>query len=179
MSTDSHNVDSPNRVAVDDSCDSPASEQPDDRDSQAAEKPPDADSPSPAKPLTWFSQSLPTLLVMSALAGLGLLGHHYGWKIPKFSELVGRGEVDSVKWCDEHGYRQPLILPGSQPVYLRYPVLVEEVKKRDTAWGLEQLGVRIGVWFQGNIHPIHKSIDGCPNADRAVRQCINFPCLRK
>jgi len=50
-----------------------------------------------------ITRTIPTLLVMGALAGLGYFGHHYGWKIPKFSELTGHSETSGVAWCDEHG----------------------------------------------------------------------------
>jgi len=40
---------------------------------------------------------------MATLAGLGFLGHHYHWKIPKFSELTGNGMVAPDDWCEEHG----------------------------------------------------------------------------
>jgi hypothetical protein len=46
---------------------------------------------------------VPTLLVMGALAALGYWGHHHGWKLPKFSELISQGEAEGVKWCEEHG----------------------------------------------------------------------------
>lgn len=46
---------------------------------------------------------IPTLLVMAALGGLGYLGHHHGWKIPKFSELAGHEKKSGVAWCEEHG----------------------------------------------------------------------------
>jgi len=50
-----------------------------------------------------FGRTIPTVLVMGALAGLGYFGHHYGWKVPKFSELTGHGEATGVAWCEEHG----------------------------------------------------------------------------
>ena len=50
-----------------------------------------------------FSGTIPTLIVMGALAALGYLGHHHGWKVPKFSELVSPGEQAGTPWCDEHG----------------------------------------------------------------------------
>jgi len=124
----------------------------------------------------------------------GIKPQNYGYRMPSPIAAIGLNQIKKInnynemrclsalrwdKWCQDHGYRKPLVIPDSEPVYLRYPVLVEEDKKRKTAWGPEQLGVRIGVWFKGNIHPIQKPIEDCPNADRAVRQCINFPCLPK
>ncbi len=46
---------------------------------------------------------LPTLVVMGLLAAIGHLGHHYGWKVPKFSELTGQQGESGILWCDEHG----------------------------------------------------------------------------
>lgn len=48
-------------------------------------------------------QSIATIIVVGALAGVGYFGHHTGWKIPKFSELNGKGETDDIEWCEEHG----------------------------------------------------------------------------
>ncbi len=66
-----------------------------------------------------LAQAAPTLLVMGALAGLGLFGHHYGWKIPKFSELTGSAVVAPSDWCEEHGVPEsvcvecdPYLLPA-------------------------------------------------------------------
>ncbi len=49
------------------------------------------------------AQTIPTALVMGVLAGLGYFGHYHGWKIPKFSELMGHAEAKGVAWCEEHG----------------------------------------------------------------------------
>ena len=50
-----------------------------------------------------IAKSVPALLVLTALLGLGYLGHHYGWKMPKFSEVTGQTEASGVVWCEEHG----------------------------------------------------------------------------
>jgi dTDP-4-amino-4,6-dideoxygalactose transaminase len=81
------------------------------------------------------------------------------------------------RWCSEHGYRQPFILPGSVPVFLRYPVLVEAERKRDLAWAEQALGVRPGVWFRTPLHPGPERPPDCPNAELAAQRCINLPCL--
>lgn len=60
---------------------------------------------------------------------------------------------------------------------VKYPVLVEAEKKRNRDWAMKELGINLGVWFVSNIHPAHCSVEGCPNADKAVRQSINFPSL--
>lgn len=46
---------------------------------------------------------IPTLLTLGLLAGLAYWGHHYGWSLPKFSELTGNVKETGELWCDEHG----------------------------------------------------------------------------
>jgi len=53
--------------------------------------------------IRFLANSLPTLLILAVLAGLAWWGHHYGWRLPKFSELAGKAESNEVAWCDEHG----------------------------------------------------------------------------
>jgi len=47
--------------------------------------------------------AIPTFVVMGLLAAVGYFGHHYGWKVPKFSELTGQQAESGVLWCEEHG----------------------------------------------------------------------------
>jgi hypothetical protein len=56
-------------------------------------------------------------------------------------------------------------------------VLVNPEKKRDTSWSLKELGVEVGKWFVSNLHPSPRKISGCPEADKAVMQCVNFPTI--
>jgi dTDP-4-amino-4,6-dideoxygalactose transaminase len=80
-------------------------------------------------------------------------------------------------WCRSHGYGPPVVVADSEPVYLRYPVLVEPARKRETSWATRELGVRLGLWFVSHLHPSTIPVEGCPNASRAVAECVNFPCL--
>lgn len=122
----------------------------------------------------------------------GIKPTYYGCKMPSPIAAIGLNQLKKIddynqkrrqtaqkwdRWCDSHGYKKPVIVPDSIPVYLRYPVMVEPEKKEDTSWSLKELGVSLGVWFVSNIHPSKFSVDGCPNADKAVEQCINFPTL--
>ena len=90
----------------------------------------------------------------------GIKPQNYGYRMPSPIAAIGLNQIKKInnynkvrrqsalrwdKWCEDHGYRKPMIIPDSEPVYLRYPVLVEEDKKRNTTWGPDQLGVRIGV----------------------------------
>jgi cobalt-zinc-cadmium efflux system membrane fusion protein len=46
--------------------------------------------------------SVPNLLVLALLAGLGWWGHHSGWKLPKFSQLTGNSGEEKDDWCETH-----------------------------------------------------------------------------
>ena len=46
---------------------------------------------------------IPTLLTFGLLIAVGWLGHHYGWKLPKSSELFGATVAEKkANWCSEH-----------------------------------------------------------------------------
>jgi perosamine synthetase len=80
-------------------------------------------------------------------------------------------------WALARGLTPPLVIPDSVPVFLRYPVMVSPSKKLDRRWAADDLGVDLGVWFRTQIHPVVRSVAGCPNAERAVAGCVNLPCL--
>jgi perosamine synthetase len=116
---------------------------------------------------------------------------HYGQRMSAATAAIGLNQLakaDSLnvtrrkraghweEWCRSHGYDPPLIVDGSVPTFLRYPVLVEQERKQDRSWSRD-LGVDVGVWFRGKLHPVDVPIEGCPRADEAVARCINFPCL--
>ncbi len=108
-------------------------------------------------------------------APLAALGRNQLRKIDRYNELRRETAKHWAAWCDAHNYRKPIVVANSMPVFLRYPVLVEPEKKANTAWATKELGVELGVWFVSNLHPSHIIVQGCPKADRAVRQCVNFP----
>jgi membrane fusion protein, heavy metal efflux system len=47
-------------------------------------------------------RSLPTAVVVVALAALALWGHFADWTLPKFSALVAAGTEAPQQWCQEH-----------------------------------------------------------------------------
>ena len=98
-------------------------------------------------------------------------------KLEAYNEVRRQAAAKWDRWCDQQGYRKPLVLSGSRPVFLRYPVMVEPKRKQDTNWAKRELKVNPGVWFKTHLHPSPRPVCGCPNADRAVAECINFPCL--
>ncbi len=98
-------------------------------------------------------------------------------KIEAYNEKRRLRAAQWDQWCDKNGYRRPLIVPGSKPVFLRYPVLVEPERKSDTDWADRELHIELGLWFKTNLHPSERPVHNCPNADKAVAQCVNLPCL--
>jgi perosamine synthetase len=123
---------------------------------------------------------------------LGIRPATYGWRMPPPIAALGLNQLLKIDqfnvqrratakrwddWCRSRGYGRPLIVTGSEPVFLRYPVLVEPERKRDASWAKAELGVRLGVWFVSHLHPARDRIENCPSADRAVAGCVNFPCI--
>ena len=122
----------------------------------------------------------------------GIRPVYYGQKMPAPLAVIGTNQLKKIdsynearrqtagrwaNWCETNGYSKPLVIADSVPVFLRYPVLVEAQKKYDLSWAIKELGVRPGVWYASHIHPTPQYVEGCPNADKAVNQCINFPGL--
>jgi len=81
------------------------------------------------------------------------------------------------RWCDENGFARARVVPGSTPVFLRYPVLATPELKRNRKWSKRSLDVELGTWFVSHLHPSSRPVAGCPNAAVAVERCINFPTL--
>jgi dTDP-4-amino-4,6-dideoxygalactose transaminase len=81
------------------------------------------------------------------------------------------------RWCDENGFERARVVPGSTPVFLRYPVLATPELKRNRMWSKRSLDVELGTWFVSQLHPSNRPVAGCPNAAVAVERCINFPTL--
>jgi dTDP-4-amino-4,6-dideoxygalactose transaminase len=122
----------------------------------------------------------------------GVRSDYYGCRMPAPTAAIGMNQLrkadaylearrEAAKkwdaWCENAGYRAPMVIEGSTPVYLRYPVMVEPEKKRSTRWAKKELGVEIGVWFTSHEHPAPDNVTGCPNADEAVARMINLPTI--
>lgn len=116
-----------------------------------------------------FGARMPGAVAVLALHQLG--------KVDSYNRKRRQWAKTWDTWCDAHGFRRPLVIPGSEPVFLRYPVLVDPEMKEDTRWAERELGVTLGVWFKTNLHPIPGTIPECPAANEAVRRCVNFPTL--
>jgi membrane fusion protein, heavy metal efflux system len=48
------------------------------------------------------ARALPTVIAFAFLAGVFYLGHHTGWKMPRFSSLMTGGERPGDDWCSAH-----------------------------------------------------------------------------
>jgi hypothetical protein len=98
-------------------------------------------------------------------------------KIDLYNQRRREGAEHCMRLCIEKGYKLPMVVSGSVPIYLRYPVMVPIEKKLDVRWCVREFGVRQGLWFLGELHPIAKPMAECPNARKAVECCINLPTL--
>ncbi len=110
-------------------------------------------------------------------APIAALGLNQLRKIDAYNETRRATAERWAEWCDAHACPKPYVVPGSNPVFLRYPTLVPPAKKRDTRWALRDPGVTLGVWYLTHTHPAPRPVAGCPNADRAVAGCVNFPSI--
>jgi cobalt-zinc-cadmium efflux system membrane fusion protein len=66
-------------------------------------------------------EAVGTALVLAGLGALGFWGHRVGWKMPKFSELVGPSHAAKEDWCPEHAVPEsvcvecnPALLPREE-----------------------------------------------------------------
>lgn len=110
----------------------------------------------------------------SAIATIGI---NQLKKIDDYNKARGQTSKRWDEWCEINGYTRPFVVPNSVPIFLRYPVLVDPEKKRDRSWASKELRVSLGAWFVSNIHPVSHPVSGCPNANKAVESCVNFPSL--
>lgn len=46
---------------------------------------------------------IPSVLVLSLLAGIGWYGHHNDWKLPSLSSITTAEVASGPQWCDSHG----------------------------------------------------------------------------
>jgi dTDP-4-amino-4,6-dideoxygalactose transaminase len=109
-----------------------------------------------------------------AVAALGLAQLA---RIDRYNDERRRTARRWEAWCVARGYVPPRVLEGSEPAFLRYPVMVEEARKRDTTWALRAHRVELGVWFASPLHPRRCRLPECPRGEEAVRRCVNFPGL--
>ena len=109
----------------------------------------------------------------SSLAAIGLI------QLQKLDQINAERRLIAIewdKWCEENQYSKPLVLEQSEPVFLRYPIIVSPNKKQDTTW-TKPLKIEVGDWFRTHLHPANYEINDCPQAMIAVTCCINLPTI--
>jgi len=131
----------------------------------------------PSTSLLEQEQRRPPDYMQSMSPAIARLGLNQMAKIDDFNAQRRSTAYRWDEWCEAHGYDKPMVINDSVPVFLRYPVMVSPEMKAETKWGLNELGVEVGVWFLGNLHPNTRPVSGCPRADEAIQRCINLPCL--
>ncbi|MDJ0674970.1 MAG: aminotransferase class I/II-fold pyridoxal phosphate-dependent enzyme [Calothrix sp. MO_167.B42] len=125
----------------------------------------------------------------------GICPANYGRKMPAPIAALGLNQLKKIDyyikcrrenaknwelWCEENGYTKPVVIKGSIPSYLFYPVLVEpEIKQNIRWWGFKNFNTTVSDWFISHLHPVPGHIPGCKNAEIAIKQCINFPTLNQ
>lgn len=57
----------------------------------------------PRRLVAYLLQTMPTLVLLTALGGVAWWGHHSGWALPSFSEVTGHTADVPDDWCEEHG----------------------------------------------------------------------------
>jgi dTDP-4-amino-4,6-dideoxygalactose transaminase len=110
-------------------------------------------------------------------APIARLGLNQLQKIDRYNERRRHSAQRWKEWSQHRRYPTPSVLPGSTPVFLRYPTRVPPDMKKDPSWAERELNVELGVWFVSHVHPSNWRVDDCPNADEAVQSCVNFPTL--
>lgn len=124
----------------------------------ASRQEPAAPVPQPAAPprrgwAAWgLLHLLPNALILAALVGLAVWGHHTGWKLPKLSELRGEAAAGKDDWCAEHS------VPDSGCIECNASL---SPRAKSPGWC--------------NVHGVHE----CPFEHPRVAQLISAPTVTK
>lgn len=119
----------------------------------------------------------------------------YELKMSKFQRLLVNKKISTINKIIEHrreicliyknglkkmGFKLPVILKKSNPVYLRFPVLVKDKDKILNSARKERL--EIGDWFISPLHPVINNLEKlnykkgmCPVAEKICEHIINLP----
>lgn len=101
-------------------------------------------------------------------------------KIDDFNEKRVINSRIWTKWATENNLSKPLILKNTQPIFLRYPIMINTKSKKEI---FQKLGnnLNIGYWFNNYLDSgaIERQPDGkfLPNASTAIKNIINLPSL--
>lgn len=127
---------------------------------------------------------------MTDLEFKGIFEPMYGCRMPgpigtlalnqlqKFEPFIPLRQAAARKWeawAGGRGYGTSRPGPDAYCTWLRFPVIVPEPLKADTAWIENELGMEPGVWFQSPCHPQERVIPGIPTGWKIARTVINLP----
>ncbi len=96
-------------------------------------------------------------------------------ELPAILERRRAGAAHWLQWAAANGVVHGSVIAGSEPTWLRFPILVDADTKRDTTALSQALGCEIGVWFTTPMHPQPIELPDCPMGMRASQQCVNLP----
>lgn len=113
---------------------------------------------------------------------LAILGLNQLKKIDSLNDKRRESASLWLEWAMQNNLKPPHVLNNSKPVYLRYPLLLNENKKNKLFYQ-KRHNNKIGNWMNNNltssepIHPHQPDPTLLPNASRAISSIINLPCL--
>lgn len=119
-------------------------------------------------------KTIPDRYLCKMAAPMAELGTIQTGKIEWANEVRRRRAEEWHDWARAKGFDVPVISEGSNPAFLSYPVLVAPEQKKDLAWS-SYLRAEIGKWYVSHLHPSDHAVENCPNAEEAVKRCINLP----
>ncbi|QUJ67968.1 aminotransferase class I/II-fold pyridoxal phosphate-dependent enzyme [Photobacterium sp. GJ3] len=123
----------------------------------------------------------------------GQIAAHYHYRMPdivakiiwlQLKGLPQRAAVrqqNAMKWqrvAQEKGWQTPVVIPQSEPAWLRYPVVADlktKEKLKTDPYALAEMNAAIGVWFTSATHPAPIDLPNCPIGTYLAQRCINFP----
>lgn len=111
------------------------------------------------------------------VAPVAALGLNQMRKLEHYRNKRREGAAHWDDWCQQQGLDRPLVLPDSEPAFLRYPVMVAPERKADLGWAADALGVMAGSWFTTITHPVPRNLETCPVGVEATRRVINLPTI--
>ncbi len=80
-------------------------------------------------------------------------------------------------WAQRAAYATAAVVPGSEPVWLRFPVWRDAALKAQPHALARELGVEVGVWFTTPAHPQPSVQAHCPQGMDACARVLNLPTL--
>lgn len=122
-----------------------------------------------------FAGEFEPLYACKMPGAIGVLALNQLKKFETFIPLRQKAAQMWRKWSLAKGYQVASPIDTSYCTWLRYPVIVPEHQKKDTAWIENDLGMEAGVWFQTPCHPNPRNIPDIPIGWEVSKTIINLP----